>query len=104
MAVYILFLTFGICFRTYSLLNADMDKEGIVYQLSKNSPDNSEGSESTNKGFNSRLVMEEDDDDSVRDFLVVMVFNTTGFNVPSSFHGLSYIPFKKDIITPPPRG
>ncbi len=103
LAVYILFLACGVYFQSNSPEISLIKKEKI-YILSCDSDDDSTKSESAKKsGFNSRLAIDEDDDDSARDLCNPMFFGNDGFIKPYMYSTFSYLRYNKDITTPPPK-
>lgn len=105
MSLYFLSISLGVCFAIAASIESKVSSQNIIYLLSADtdSADANEDSKA-NKRFGSRLLGEEDDDDSTKDFIshFIIDFRLNDFSL---FELTSiYSSRNRDINTPPPQG
>lgn len=103
LAVCILLITCSVYFQATRMDSSSFKKENAAFILSGDAGNDRASEESTDRGFNSRLAIEEDDDDSAKDLYVIMIFENCGYIKPFVFNLHSYLPYNRDITTPPPK-
>ncbi|MEQ8425626.1 MAG: hypothetical protein RIA63_13005 [Cyclobacteriaceae bacterium] len=98
--IYTLFLASGIYFSVKNAAQADLPSIEIVQLIADT--DSEDASSSTKKSFNSRPVIE-DDDDSAKDLFAEMKFKKELFVTNYTFHAITYSSFELAATTPPPK-
>lgn len=104
MSILILVLGVGIYFEVQYKVEPKNPQPDIVQLMAGDVDEEGPGREnSKSKKFNSRLLIE-DDDDSARDLMIVIPILAKVYVLNPAFVNYPYTPYQSEIITPPPKG
>lgn len=102
MSIYILILVFGIYFRVQYEVKPEKLQPNIVQLIAGDVEDEAENENSTSKKFNTRPLIE-DDDDSAKDLMIEFPMLAKKYVLILPFIIDSYSPYQREITAPPPK-